>query len=103
MKVSVLAVSLLSALSLAGCGVAKSDTMPATDNPAAVSAPAAAPALPSTGSSKAPVRQDVDVSIFYDRLSPYGRWTSDDQYGDVWLPSGVEAGWRPYNHGYWSN
>jgi hypothetical protein len=43
----------------------------------------------------------VDVSFFYDHLSPYGRWFQLDQYGWVWTPYGVSYGWRPYTNGYW--
>ena len=43
----------------------------------------------------------VDVSFFYDQLSPYGRWFQLDEYGWVWTPYGVSYGWRPYTDGYW--
>ena len=83
---------------------------PATDNPVPTTTPATVPnpaqpssAVPGPAASGAAQRQDVDVSAFYDELSPYGRWINDDQYGDVWMPSGVEAGWRPYTHGNWSD
>jgi hypothetical protein len=48
-----------------------------------------------------PQRVVVDVSIFYDELSPYGRWFTLDGYGWVWTPYDVHAGWRPYTYGYW--
>jgi len=42
----------------------------------------------------------VDDGVFYDRLSPYGSWTwTEGQY--VWVPAGVDAGWRPYTRGRW--
>ena len=43
----------------------------------------------------------VDVSFFYDELSPYGRWFQLEEYGWVWTPYGVSYGWRPYTNGYW--
>ena len=38
---------------------------------------------------------------FYEPLSPYGRWEVVGTYGRCWIPTRVEAGWRPYSHGYW--
>lgn len=52
----------------------------------------------------APAAADVDVSIsvggFYDNLAPYGGWTN---YGgaNVFIPSDIDAGWRPYTRGHW--
>jgi hypothetical protein len=34
-------------------------------------------------------------------LSSYGSWSSDPQYGSVWTPSNVDAGWSPYSNGNW--
>ncbi len=40
--------------------------------------------------------------VFYDSLSPYGRWVKDLQYGFVWIPA-VENNFHPYySHGYWA-
>ena len=33
-------------------------------------------------------------------LDPYGRWTTDPQYGQVWVPT-VDPGWAPYRVGRW--
>jgi hypothetical protein len=33
-------------------------------------------------------------------LDPYGRWTTDPQYGSVWVPT-VDPGWAPYRVGRW--
>jgi hypothetical protein len=43
----------------------------------------------------------ADVTVFYEPLSPYGRWFNHARYGYCWIPNGVVAGWRPYTHGYW--
>jgi hypothetical protein len=43
----------------------------------------------------------VGFSFFYDELSPYGQWIDSADYGYVWQPSGVGAGWGPYTHGQW--
>jgi len=43
----------------------------------------------------------VSISYFYDELAPQGRWVVAADYGDVWLPSGVSAGWTPYVAGQW--
>ena len=33
-------------------------------------------------------------------LDPYGRWSNDPAYGDVWIPN-VPATWAPYRDGRW--
>ncbi len=43
-----------------------------------------------------------EVRPYYSELSLYGSWLIDPNYGHVWCPSGVAAGWRPYYDGYWS-
>jgi hypothetical protein len=45
---------------------------------------------------------DVDVNVFYDRLSPYGTWQYHPSYGRVWSPRGVRNDWRPYTEGHWA-
>ncbi|MBU6248011.1 MAG: hypothetical protein KGN77_09665 [Xanthomonadaceae bacterium] len=40
--------------------------------------------------------------IGYQDLDDYGRWQDDDQYGAVWYPSDVSAGWAPYRFGHWA-
>jgi hypothetical protein len=37
----------------------------------------------------------------YEDLDPYGSWSQDPQYGAVWMPRGVDAGWAPYHDGNW--
>lgn len=46
-------------------------------------------------------RDVADVSVFYEPLAPYGTWTEMPEYGQVWTPRGVHAGWRPYMDGRW--
>jgi hypothetical protein len=39
--------------------------------------------------------------MFYDELSPYGRWIDYPEYGYVWKPN-VDQGFRPYaTNGHW--
>jgi hypothetical protein len=42
------------------------------------------------------------VQPYYRELSAHGQWAYEPTYGNVWYPSGVAAGWRPYYDGYWS-
>lgn len=44
------------------------------------------------------VSRDV---IGYDDLDDYGRWSNDPEYGPVWVPENVDAGWAPYHYGHW--
>ncbi len=53
---------------------------------------------------RAPVRSpgsQVDVSYFYESLSPYGQWFQEPSYGWCWTPYDVSADWRPYSDGHW--
>ena len=34
-------------------------------------------------------------------LEQYGAWQTYPEYGAVWFPSTVDAGWAPYRHGRW--
>ena len=34
-------------------------------------------------------------------LERYGRWDSDPEYGPIWVPTVVAAGWVPYRDGRW--
>ena len=43
----------------------------------------------------------VDESVFYSNLHPYGRWIQRSSYGWVWEPTHVSVGWRPYTVGRW--
>jgi hypothetical protein len=44
---------------------------------------------------------DLDITLFYDELSPYGEWIYIDAYGWIWAPRVVPMGWKPYTHGKW--
>uniref|UniRef100_A0A372ITX0 FecR protein domain-containing protein n=2 Tax=Paracidobacterium acidisoli TaxID=2303751 RepID=A0A372ITX0_9BACT len=38
----------------------------------------------------------------YDDLDDYGSWTPTPDYGPVWYPRSVAAGWQPYTVGHWA-
>lgn len=42
-----------------------------------------------------------DVVGFED-LDDYGDWRDDANYGHVWFPNRVDAGWAPYHYGHWA-
>ncbi len=37
----------------------------------------------------------------YEDLATYGNWVGDSNYGTVWVPNTVPAGWAPYRYGRW--
>src|SRR6195256_2978913 len=39
--------------------------------------------------------------VGYEDLDDYGDWRDDSNYGHVWYPNRVEAGWAPYRQGHW--
>jgi len=39
--------------------------------------------------------------VGYEDLDEYGNWKQSDQYGNVWVPNNVPAGWAPYSYGNW--
>lgn len=43
----------------------------------------------------------MDVSYFYNYLSPYGIWVYHPIHRYVWVPSGMYGEWRPYTRGQW--
>jgi hypothetical protein len=45
------------------------------------------------------VSRDV---VGYQDLDGYGQWQSVPEYGYVWSPTRVEAGWVPYRNGHWA-
>jgi hypothetical protein len=38
----------------------------------------------------------------YEELDRYGTWAQDADYGAVWYPTRVAAGWAPYRDGHWT-
>ena len=44
------------------------------------------------------VSRDV---IGYEDLDDYGEWRDVPDYGNVWFPARVAAGWAPYRFGHW--
>jgi len=38
----------------------------------------------------------------YEDLNDNGRWSSEPEYGYVWTPNHVVAGWAPYQYGRWA-
>ncbi len=49
-----------------------------------------------------PSRRFVSEEIIgYQDLDQYGDWQSVPDYGFVWYPTTVAAGWAPYRHGHW--
>jgi len=39
--------------------------------------------------------------VGYEDLDEYGTWRNSPEYGSVWVPSGIAAGWAPYRFGHW--
>ena len=39
--------------------------------------------------------------VGYEDLDGYGDWRDDSNYGHVWFPNRVAAGWGPYHEGHW--
>ena len=37
----------------------------------------------------------------YEDLDEYGAWRTVPEYGTVWQPTAVPAGWAPYRYGHW--
>jgi len=43
-----------------------------------------------------------DEDYYYGSLDRYGTWVEVSDYGQVWCPLDVSAGWRPYTVGSWA-
>ncbi|WP_426074709.1 DUF6600 domain-containing protein [Janthinobacterium sp. DSP2-3-3] len=56
-------------------------------------------ALPVAASA---LRYVTDDTTGYEELDRYGAWHEDAEYGPLWLPSTVPAGWAPYSDGRWT-
>ena len=39
--------------------------------------------------------------VGYQDLDEYGSWSSEPEYGEVWVPSRVDVDWAPYRFGRW--
>ena len=38
----------------------------------------------------------------YEELDRYGTWSQDADYGAIWFPTRIAAGWAPYRDGHWT-
>jgi hypothetical protein len=48
-------------------------------------------------------RQYVPAGVVgYEDLDGYGDWRASADYGEVWYPTRVAAGWAPYHDGHWA-
>jgi hypothetical protein len=41
-------------------------------------------------------------TVGYSDLDDNGTWSEEPNYGAVWYPNTVAAGWAPYSYGYWN-
>ena len=41
--------------------------------------------------------------VGYEDLDEYGTWQVDANYGPIWTPRTVPAGWAPYRYGHWES
>jgi hypothetical protein len=59
--------------------------------------------VPLAAASARPAEAQVAVSLgfFHNSLAPYGDWHVSADFGYVWRPTHVYAGWRPYHDGRW--
>ncbi|WP_029004639.1 DUF6600 domain-containing protein [Azorhizobium doebereinerae] len=60
-----------------------------------------APAQAQPAPRPAAARQQVDINVFYAPLAEHGTWVAHPTYQYVWVPSGLDASWRPYQDGRW--
>src|SRR5690606_458351 len=44
----------------------------------------------------------ASISVFFDGLREHGSWVSHPRHRYVWVPTVVDAGWRPYSNGHWA-
>jgi len=48
-------------------------------------------------------QQNLPSSVIgYEDMNHYGDWQTDNDYGRVWYPTTVAAGWAPYRNGHWA-
>ncbi len=69
--------------------------------PAATPTQNASPSEQPIDATYAPPAEDLNVSFFYEALSPHGSWHQDATYGQIWQPRemSIHADWRPYSQG----
>ncbi len=60
-------------------------------------------AAPAEANVAVGVGVSLDFNTCYTALQPYGSWYQTPEYGYVWVPAGMPAGWRPYTRGQWIN
>ena len=48
------------------------------------------------------VRYVSPEMVGYEDLDENGVWRHDSEYGEVWVPTAVPAGWAPYHYGHWA-
>jgi hypothetical protein len=60
-------------------------------------------AIAQEAAQQTPVRNDAGSSNDenWNDLDYYGNWYPVPDYGNVWVPTGVDAGWDPFGLGYW--
>ncbi|MBS1159541.1 MAG: putative prolin-rich exported protein [Proteobacteria bacterium] len=54
------------------------------------------------GDNSASARYVSSEVVGYEDLDANGTWRSDSEYGNVWTPTRVAAGWTPYHDGHWA-
>jgi uncharacterized protein DUF6600 len=69
--------------------------------------PALAQAAPAQGATVQPVPGETNQYVSpeatgYRDLDHYGTWATTPDYGAVWYPTAVPAGWVPYRYGHWA-
>lgn len=50
----------------------------------------------------ASTRYVADGVVGYEDLHHYGYWRSDAEFGYIWIPTAISAGWAPYRFGHWA-
>ena len=68
---------------------------------AALAAPLGQTAQAQPQVATAPGQATVSVDIFYAPLAEHGTWVAHPEYEYVFIPSGLDASWRPYQEGKW--
>lgn len=58
--------------------------------------------LPALASASPALRYVTEDVTGYEELDRFGAWQEDAEYGPLWLPRSVPAGWAPYSDGRWS-